>query len=603
MAPRSFPFAFPDLNTEAGAVIAFLLTENRSPESRGYDLATVTQSMQAMKAVVYNRLARSDVYWGVKNPTSVLDIIGAPNQFAGFSRTANGVAIAKGLRDRINLIRDRYNKPNRFQDKYKDFTTSLLNVVQSPVDDPFEDFGGAYGWRTNGSSDPGGLQEPIPSSNGVIQGNKFYTLRGIDYVFVIDTTGSMGDDIVRVKSSASTIIDKAAKSDPNSRFAIVTFKDVGFGQTQTLLAFTKNKDEAKSQINKISVGGGGDDPEGVYSGLRHALLSEENGLGKWRAKPIDRRIILIGDAPAKDENLKAEVEALAKQAKITIESPIPTNPGPNKSRSLALATGTTKTINALADPVRIFAVAIGSDQQALTDFQEIAAATNGEFFTAANADQVVDSVLLAIEASSFETGTASSRINLKSGKAGIRYKGTNRSEQITGTRDNDTLRGAGGRDRVKAGYGNDQLDGGNGNDFITGDGGRDQLLGRNGNDILVGGRGDDVLVGGRGNDTLSGGSGVDLFVFNNLVEASDTVTDFDASADLVDLRMIFAMPEFSGANSFSKFNQLVQIVQIGADTEIRIDIDGNGADTNYTTLMIMKNTFADNITSRNFVIV
>jgi len=88
-----------------------------------------------------------------------------------------------------------------------------------------------------------------------------------------------------------------------------------------------------------------------------------------------------------------------------------------------------------------------------------------------------------------------------------------------------------------------------------------------------------------------------------LVEASDTVTDFDASADLVDLRMIFAMPKFSGANSFSKFNQLVQIVQIGADTEIRIDIDGNGADTNYTTLMIMKNTFADNITSRNFVIV
>lgn len=50
-------------------------------------------------------------------------------------------------------------------------------------------------------------------------------------------------------------------------------------------------------------------------------------------------------------------------------------------------------------------------------------------------------------------------------------------------------------------------------------------------DLLNGGEGDDLLTGGLGNDTLTGGTGNDKFIFNNLSEGIDHITDF---APLID---------------------------------------------------------------------
>ena len=49
----------------------------------------------------------------------------------------------------------------------------------------------------------------------------------LDLIFCIDTTGSMRDDIAAVKSSASDIINEVASSIPDSRIAVVAYRDFG----------------------------------------------------------------------------------------------------------------------------------------------------------------------------------------------------------------------------------------------------------------------------------------------------------------------------------------------------------------------------------------
>ena len=88
---------------------------------------------------------------------------------------------------------------------------------------------------------------------------------------------------------------------------------------------------------------------------------------------------------------------------------------------------------------------------------------------------------------------------------------------------------------------------------------RDQIVGGAGNDRLAGGGGDDILVDGAGSDTLSGGAGRDLFVFT-ADGRPDTVTDFDPSADRLDLS---SLGRFYTADA-------LQITPVAGGAEIRI---------------------------------
>lgn len=103
-------------------------------------------------------------------------------------------------------------------------------------------------------------------------------------------------------------------------------------------------------------------------------------------------------------------------------------------------------------------------------------------------------------------------------------------DRLTGLAGNDTLRGQAGNDTLEGNAGADNLDGGSGNDI---------LVGGTGSDVLNGGAGDDRLTGGAGADQLTGGSGADIFRFTSSIDslrgASDLITDFSASRDLIDV--------------------------------------------------------------------
>ncbi|WP_416673345.1 Calx-beta domain-containing protein [Egbenema bharatensis] len=222
------------------------------------------------------------------------------------------------------------------------------------------------------------------------------------------------------------------------------------------------------------------------------------------------------------------------------------------------------------------------------------------------------------------TGNAIPEIKFRKEKNGILTRGTSKPELIRGNWRNDVIYGGDGNDtliggRGKPGFGhdrlyggkgndlldggngNDSLDGGKGNDTLYGGKGRDLLIGGEGNDRLVGGQGHDILIGGKGNDTLTGGKGRDMFVFHRLDEGVDLITDFNPNEDLIDLRRIFANPIYTAENRFAQFRKFVQLEQVGSNTEVRIDADGNGEGTAFTSIAVLRNRSADTLQVRNFV--
>ncbi len=141
------------------------------------------------------------------------------------------------------------------------------------------------------------------------------------------------------------------------------------------------------------------------------------------------------------------------------------------------------------------------------------------------------------------------------------------NDYVDGGAGNDTLYGEAGNDVLHGGAGNDSVYGGadsdivygdDGNDWLFGDNGDDLVFGDNGNDLMWGGAGidqmnggagNDMLNGGAGNDRLTGGAGNDRFEYwlDNSQKSvnfqalfgQDTITDFTAGQDMLDLRTVF----------------------------------------------------------------
>ncbi len=176
----------PSITTVEGVVVRLLLVETSAPGLAQYNEASALQAMQAMKAVVHNRLHNFPAQFGAPNATSYIDIITVPGQFTGFSRDSHGnVAISADQQKRIDELLNLANTGT--PGKFSRFVSNAINVANSNVQDPFANVkkigtvavtGGGYGWRATRLADPGGNFVPIPTSlGGVIQGNKFYALK------------------------------------------------------------------------------------------------------------------------------------------------------------------------------------------------------------------------------------------------------------------------------------------------------------------------------------------------------------------------------------------------------------------------------------------
>ncbi|XP_047463493.1 von Willebrand factor A domain-containing protein 7-like [Mugil cephalus] len=129
--------------------------------------------------------------------------------------------------------------------------------------------------------------------------------KGKPLCFVVDTTGSMSDDIDAVRTVTSSIINsKVGTEDEPSIYILVPFNDPDFGPAMK----TSDPNVFKDYIQSLTASGGGDTPEMSLSGLQLALTSA----------PSNSEIFVFTDAPAKDEYLKGSVIALIERTKSVV---------------------------------------------------------------------------------------------------------------------------------------------------------------------------------------------------------------------------------------------------------------------------------------------
>ncbi|KAM9363393.1 von Willebrand factor A domain-containing protein 7 [Symphorus nematophorus] len=123
--------------------------------------------------------------------------------------------------------------------------------------------------------------------------------------FVIDTTGSMKDDIDEARAVVYNIIDsKKGTQDEPSEYILVPFNDPSFGP----MVRTTDPDEMKREISKLKASGGNDIPEMCLSGLQLALTGA----------PASSHIYVFTDATAKDIALKDTIVALIRSTQSTV---------------------------------------------------------------------------------------------------------------------------------------------------------------------------------------------------------------------------------------------------------------------------------------------
>ncbi|XP_053477848.1 von Willebrand factor A domain-containing protein 7 [Ictalurus furcatus] len=151
--------------------------------------------------------------------------------------------------------------------------------------------------------------ELLEDIRGAIGNKDYLRMMGIARTavlcFVIDTTGSMADDIAEAKRVAYQIIDsKKGTQDEPSEYILVPFNDPSFGP----LIRTTNSDKMKTEISKLDAKDGGDEPEMCLSGLQLALTGA----------PSSSQIYVFTDASAKDVHLERTVIALIRSTKSTV---------------------------------------------------------------------------------------------------------------------------------------------------------------------------------------------------------------------------------------------------------------------------------------------
>ncbi|HSK02809.1 MAG TPA: vWA domain-containing protein, partial [Kofleriaceae bacterium] len=116
--------------------------------------------------------------------------------------------------------------------------------------------------------------------------------RTIDLAFVLDTTGSMAEEIEAVKSTIHAVADQLGSAQTDVRVGLVEYKD----RTDCLLTrtfpFSSDLRAFSGQVAAISASGGGDLPEDMHAGLAAALDKLQ-----WRDGAVARMVVVIADAP------------------------------------------------------------------------------------------------------------------------------------------------------------------------------------------------------------------------------------------------------------------------------------------------------------------
>lgn len=126
---------------------------------------------------------------------------------------------------------------------------------------------------------PGGVEAGVP----------------LDVLFLLDATGSMGDEIDRLKQSIDSVAARvdALEGTAGVRFAMTLYRDEGDAFVTSTFDFTSDVEQFRTALADVVADGGGDYAEALDEGLAEALA-----LPAWRSPgEAVQLVFLVADAP------------------------------------------------------------------------------------------------------------------------------------------------------------------------------------------------------------------------------------------------------------------------------------------------------------------
>jgi hypothetical protein len=134
----------------------------------------------------------------------------------------------------------------------------------------------------------------------------------VDIAFIVDATGSMGDEISFLKSDLQSILTKVGEMETDRTIftGTVFYRDSDGDEYLTRFSpFTKEISSTMDFIGKQYADGGGDTPEAVHSALEAALTDLQ-----WHSTAYAKMAFLILDAPAHRDH-PGVIESLQKSVR------------------------------------------------------------------------------------------------------------------------------------------------------------------------------------------------------------------------------------------------------------------------------------------------
>jgi hypothetical protein len=136
----------------------------------------------------------------------------------------------------------------------------------------------------------------------------------LDLMFVIDTTGSMQDELDYLTAELKNVIKRTSIESSDNldiRLSCNYYRDHGDEYVVRSSPFTKNIDEVIKDMNKQYADGGGDFEEAVEEALKDAVENHQ-----WSTNARARLLFLVLDAPPHytDNNVKTLQNVISKAA-------------------------------------------------------------------------------------------------------------------------------------------------------------------------------------------------------------------------------------------------------------------------------------------------
>lgn len=208
-------------------------------------------------------------------------------------------------------------------------TVSLLDSQNNVIYTAVSDVSGyaylLYNLNTSDKDAPAfvtvGTDKPVEiSKNGITKitlKQKSHNVTKLDLMLMIDTTGSMGDELEYLKEELHNVVSEVAKTSQalSINVSVNFYRDTGDEYEVKEFPFTSDITKATEQLNDQYANGGGDYPEAVHKALNSVVFNHE-----WREDSV-KLCFFVLDAPPHNESeiqsinsdMQKSVQEMAKQ--------------------------------------------------------------------------------------------------------------------------------------------------------------------------------------------------------------------------------------------------------------------------------------------------